>query len=503
MKSYSNKLFILFFLLLSFSVSAQLTQGKRIEFERRTDIDEENLLIPMQENGVLLMQSKIEPFRRKFIIDFYKYDSTLTQIWRNSFVPEPELDLLKTFKNEHFFYVLFRKSDKIDIGVLRIDLETGDKTYVEGNLLTNMEIEHFVVLQSKAFIGGKFNDRPVVVMFSFFDKTSKVLPEVHSNNLVINELDVDEKGNFLYLMLKNDRNCQFILKKYSYEGKAISALALGDKQLTPISGEILNLDKDTEDQHPILMGNYAEGCSLFALGFYLKHLNDDSNIQYINFADLNHFFSFMNPKREEKIKLRIKQKKQKGKDIKLRYRLLLHDIIQTNDGWVMVAEVFYPEYKTTPSSTGWNNWRNYRIGNDVYNNFRYSHAIICGFDKNAKLIWDNSVSLKDIESSELNAKVQITLQDDYQILAYPDESLIRTVVIKGNEKVKNLENFDLKTNSETEKIVDTERTNLAAWYGHSFLAYGYQSVRKNNEILNNDVFYITKLTYNFKEENKN
>jgi hypothetical protein len=487
--------FIFIFLLLSLSVSAQLTQGKRIEFERRNDIDEENILIPLQENGVLLLQSKIEILHKKFTLNFYKYDSTLTKTWETTFIADANFDLLKTFQNKQFLYVLFKKIDKIELGILRLDFETGDKSYVEGNLLTNMDIEHFVVLQSKAFIGGKYNDRPVVVMFSLFDKTSKVLPEIHNNDLIINELGIDEHEKNLYIMLKNERNCQFILKKYSYEGKVIKSLAMGNKQLAPISGEILNIDQ----KNPILMGNYAEGCSDYAIGFYLQHLTDDSKIQYINFADLHNFFSYMNAKREGKIKEKIKQKKQKGKDIKLRYRLLLHDIIQTNEGWLMVAEVFYPEYKSPINNMGWSSLQNYRIGNDIYNNFRYSHAIICGFDKNGKLLWDNSISLKDIESNELNPKVQITQQEDFQIVAFPDEGLIKTVVMKGNEKITSLENFDLKTNTETEKTINTEGTNLVAWYGHSYLAYGYQSIKKNNDILSNDIFYISKLTYTLKK----
>jgi len=41
---------------------------------------------------------------------------------------------------------------------------------------------------------------------------------------------------------------------------------------------------------------------------------------------------------------------------------------------------------------------------------------------------------------------------------------------------------------------------LAAWYGKSFLVYGYQSVNRKNEIMNTDVFYISKLTYTLKGE---
>lgn len=497
MKSIDTQRPVLFVFLLFFSLSlsAQLIQGKRIEFERNNNIEEDHQIFSLDENGVLLFHATQDAYRRKGTIDFYKYDSTLTEIWKATYLPEEDFELVKTFQNDRFLFILFKKHDRTDIGVLRLDFETGDKLYVDGNLLTNMDIEHFGVLESKAFIGGKYNDRPVVVMFSFFDKSSKVLPEIHANHMVINEIDINIPNELIYVMLKNERNCQFTLKTYSYEGKLLNVVAVGDKQKTPITGKILNTDKG----NAILLGNYAEGCSPLSIGIYVQNLSNDSKIQYIDFSDLNNFFSFMNPKREEKMLSRIKLRKQKGKEVKLRNRLLLHDIISTSEGWVMVAEIFYPEYKAPTVNGSLSNWRNYRIGNDVYNNFRYTHAILCGFDHNGKLLWDNSISLKDVESNELNPKVQITRQNDFHIVAYPDEELIRTVVLKDSEKVKNLETFDLKANTETEKITNTERTNLVAWYGHSFLAYGYQSIRRENLVSNREVFSISKLTYSLKD----
>ncbi|MBA4854040.1 hypothetical protein [Emticicia sp. BO119] len=494
MKSTDKRYLLIFtfFLLLPFSVSAQLVQGKRIEFDLNSSMDEDHQLFSLQENGVLLFHSIEDVYRRKMTIDFHKYDSTLTELWKASFVPEDEFLLNKTFQNERFLFVLFKKRERTDIRVLRLDLETGDKTYVEGNLLTNMDIEHFTVLQSKAFIGGKYNDRPVVVMFSFFDKTSKVLPEIHANHLMISEMDVSARNEVVYVMLKNERNCQYIIKTYSYEGKPLNSVGLGDKQRTPISGKILNMDNGT----PLLLGNYAEGCSPLSIGIYMQNLSNDSKIQYIDFSDLQNFFSFMTPKKEEKIKEKIRLKKERGKEVKLRNRLLLHDIVSTPEGWILIAEVFYPEYKA-PANNGFSNWRSYRIGNDTYNNFRYTHAILCGFDHNGKLLWDNSISLKDVQGSELSPKVQITRQEDFHILAYPDEDLIKAVVVNKDEKIKDLESFDLKTNSDKEKITDTDRTNLIAWYGQSFLAYGYQSIRKDN-LTSREVFSISKLTYTLK-----
>ncbi|WP_460471355.1 hypothetical protein [Emticicia fontis] len=495
MKSIAKRYLLIFtFLLcLPFTISAQLSLGKRIEFEQSSTMEEDHQLFSLQENGVLLFHSSEDLYHRKMTIDFHKYDSTLTEIWKVNFVPEEDFLLNKTFQNDRFLFILFKKKDRTDIRVLRLDLETGDKTYVEGDLLTNMDVEHLTVLESKAFIGGKYNDRPVVVMFSFFDKTSKVLPEIHANHLMISEMDVSAKNEVVYIMLKNERNCQYIIKTYSYEGKLLNTMGLGDKQRTPISGKILNMDNGA----PVLLGNYAEGCSPLSIGIYMQNLSNDSKIQYIDFSDLKNFFSFMNPKKEEKIKEKIRLKKEKGKEVKLRNRLLLHDIITTPDGWIVIAEVFYPEYKA-PANNGFSNWRSYRIGGDTYNNFRYTHAILCGFDHNGKLLWDNSVALKDVEGNELNAKVQITHQDDFHILAYPDEDQIKTVIVRKNEKIKDLESYDLKANSVSEKIIDTDRTNLIAWYGHSFLVYGYQSIRKEN-LANKEVFSINKLTYSLKD----
>lgn len=493
MKSIDKRYLLIFtfLLLLPFSISAQLVQGKRIEFERSSTMDEDHQLFSLQENGVLLFHSSEDVYRRKTTIDFHKYDSTLTEQWKATFEPEEEFLLNKTYQNDRFLFVLFKKRERTDIRVLRLDLDSGDKTYVEGDLLTNMDIEHFTVLQSKAFIGGKYNDRPVVVMFSFFDKTSKVLPEIHANHLMISEMDVSVQNELVYVMLKNERNCQYIIKTYSYEGKPLNTMGLGDKQRTPISGKILNMD----DGSALLLGNYAEGCSPLSIGIYMQNLSNDSKIQYIDFSDLRNFFSFMAPKKEEKIKEKIRLKKEKGKEVKLRNRLLLHDIVSTPEGWILIAEVFYPEYKA-PANNGFSNWRSYRIGNDTYNNFRYTHAILCGFDHNGKLLWDNSIALKDVEGSELNPKVQITRQDDLHILAYPNEDLIKAVVVRKDEKIKDLESFDLKANSNSERITDTDRTNLIAWFGHSFLAYGYQSIRK--DLANREVFSISKLTYSLK-----
>jgi hypothetical protein len=494
---YIKSILCLAFLLFSIGGFAQLEQTKRLEFELSNGSEEDYQMVPLSERGFVLIHSKIDYLRRNPMISFQKYDSTFNKVWETTFRPDDEYDLLKSYYNDNFLFAFFKKGDESKIGILRIDFDSGDKIYNEGDMLTNMDVEHFVVLRSKAIITGQYNDRPVAVLFSLFDKTSKVLPELHANYFDIVEVDVNEQSENIYIMLKNQRNCNFMMKTYNYEGKLLKATQIGDRSKTPVSGKILNLN----DKEIILTGSFSEGCSLLSNGIYVHHLGQEEP-QFIRFEELDNFFKYLSPKREAKVKERIKNKKNKGREVNLRYRLHLHEIVQNEDGWILIAEIFYPEYKS-PNTTVFNNLNNYRIGTDVYNNFRFTHTVLCGFDKSGKLLWNNSVSMDNVESSELNDKVQIFKQKDSFVLAYPNEEFIRTILIKGNETPQNLEKYSLKQNDEISNISETKESNLHAWYQQNFLSYGYQSVKKGGSLSSKEVFFVNKLSYKVVTDVKN
>ncbi len=481
-------------LLLTYGAKAQLEQTKRLEFELASGVEEDYQMIPLAERGFVVMYSKNDYLRRNPIISFQKYDSTFTKTWETTFRPDDEYDLLKSFYNDNFLFAFFKKGNESKIGILRIDFDSGDKIYTEGDMLTNMDVEHFVALRSKAIITGQYNDRPVAVLFSLFDKTAKVLPELHANYFDIIEVDVNEQTENIYIMLKHQRNCNFMMKTYSYEGKLLKTAQVGDRNQSPVSGKILTLN----DKEVILTGSFAESCSLLSNGIYIQNLGQESP-QFIRFEELDNFFKFLSPKREARVKERIKNKKRKGKEVNLRYRLHLHDIVQNEEGWVLIAEIFYPEYKSPATNTTvFNSVNNYRIGNDVYNNFRFTHTVLCGFDKSGKLLWNNSVSMDNVESGELNDKVQIFKQNDSFVLAYPNEEFIKTTIIKGNETPQNLESFNLKQSNENSNVTETKDSNLHAWYQQNFLSYGYQDIRKTGNLTNKQVFFVNKLSYKIK-----
>ena len=138
---------------------------------------------------------------------------------------------------------------------------------------------------------------------------------------------------------------------------------------------------------------------------------------------------------------KIGKRKSMGKENRFGTGLLVHELIQTENEIVLVAEVYYPNQRSSsPIITGGIS-RPY-ISRSL-EGYRYTHAIVCGFDRSGKFIWDNCITIKDLTSFDLQEMVQITPVDDYFVLAYPQEGEIHTEVISRNKVVVESEKFKI------------------------------------------------------------
>lgn len=487
-------LFTALITLIAFTSLAQLSDYKRVEVPINTTEDDEFNVITYGQKGLLLLNIKSNNYGRDQKLVFSKFDTDLNKIWQNDFNAEATFRLIKYYKTDDYLFCLLKKEDKQDVLILRIDVNRGDYIISNCRMLTRMDIDAFVVVRSKAIIGGKYNERPVVELINLFDQTAKVLPEIHSNNITLNTIEVNPENGEIYVLLKNLKTCKFLLNIYDYEGKVVSNSILGEKKKLPVNGKILK----TPEGEYILAGNYADNCSDYSVGFYTHALKGSYETKFYDFVDLSNFLSYMPEKRQNRVKKRIKNKKLKGKDVKLRHRLLLHDPVKSSMGNTLLAEVFYPEFKNYNNSYYLPIGRNYRwVSSNYmnYNNFRYTHALICTFDGKGNLIWDNSISLNEIQSRTLDQKVQLSEVDGEFIVAYPDDGVIKTAILKPQEEIQKVENVDLKIGSEEIRILESQDNELSSWYDHVFIAYGIQSVKKVNGVIPRDVFYLSKLTY--------
>ncbi len=468
-------------------VVAQLEKVNRIEFQVNSNSEEGFEVFPLGDQGALsVLRRQQFGGSREEIWHFTRLDANLAETWVSMFRLSYRFIPIMAYQNEVYAYWVFAEPDSDKFLFLQLDLVTGNQDVHEGNLLSQIDIQHFKVMGSKAIIGGYHRLRPVVLVFSFFDRTTRVLPGLYEKNTELNAVDIDEHEGYINVITYafRKRSCQFQVKTYNYDGKLLKTTTLSDPENSLISGQIVPLDA----HNSFLIGNYSVGCTPFSQGLYITHIEDDEpeKPEFIEFSELENFFNYMKPRRKARIMAKIGKRKSLGKENRFRYRLLLHNLIQTEDEIILVAEVYYPNYRSynTTASPGFG--RSYMRSQDGY---RYTHAIVCGFDLNGHYKWDNSFAIKDLVSYDLQEMVQLSRFGDYLVLAYPQEGNIHTEVIKREKVVVESTKHELTPKSKT--LLYNENASLAAWYDRYFMAFGKQK----SEHSSREVYYISKLTY--------
>jgi hypothetical protein len=492
-------------LLVANPLLAQLDQTLRREIvPKKEDSNDIFDITPFGKMGLILSVRDGNMFSRgQRPWNFSRLDTTLQEVWNKEFPINSMLLPLKSFHNNQFLYILFSEPESLDISVFKLNAETGEGEMIEGTLIAGIEVSDFKVLENQAYIAGVVKNRPVVVSFSFFDRRPRILPGLFGQNTEINGLRVNEENRTVSVIMYSTyrATCKLIVKTYSYQGKLLDEFAIkNEKDMSLVTGKISILN----NQERLLMGNYSVDCSPYSQGMYLAKFKNEERefIRYFKFADFKNFFNYMKPARQERVKNRIVKKREKGKEMRLRYRLHIHDIIETEDQLILVAEAYYPQYRTASSGT-FGNVRGY-YNDRIFDGYQYTHAVVCGFDKNGNLLWDNSFEINDYVSYDLNEAVQVNVEKDRIVLAYPQDGNINTKVIKGNNILKDKENYKILTNFEHDKVTNSEPAKVAQWYDQYFLVWGEQTISnyKDSGVSKvREVFYMNKITY-LKDEEK-
>ncbi|MVM32895.1 hypothetical protein GO755_22840 [Spirosoma sp. HMF4905] len=490
------------------SVQAQLAQSLRIEIPSDPNEAESFDVTPLDEKGVLMTIRtggfyEITPVT----FNFQKYDINFKLLWQTTFKQDTKYKPISIYNTDQYVYHLFREYDTDLFQFVRLHLDDGVVETFEGHLIDQFDVHQFKVMGSQAYIGGYHHGRPVVMSFSFFDQSTKVLPGMYVNHMEISSLEVDDRRKEVNVLVHSlKRHCKFSIRTYNYDSKLLRTLDFDGAENALVSGKLLPVN----EHESLLVGNYSTDCTPYSQGIYVTRIRhgDSGNasggtstgeptteIQYIEFSQLQNFFNYLKPNRQQKLLARAKKKKDEGKDYKFRYRLLVHDLQPTPDGLTLVAEVYFPQYRGSALGYG-----GYLRGADRYEGYRYTHAFICGFDKQGKLLWDNCFPIKELLSTDLTEMVQVSQQGDRMVLAYPNDGEITTEVIQGSKILKETEKFKLQTNAENEKVTFSAQDNLMAWYGRHFIACGFQKISPKHVSTQREVFYLNKLTYS--EENQ-
>jgi hypothetical protein len=481
---------------------AQIDQATRYELFLST-ADPGNLeVLAAGQHGLILSRRLIFPTEDR--IEMIKLDTSFTEEWRGYLPIEPRLNLISKRIVDDKLYLLLRDRELPKKNFILYTIVIGDGTFVKNemrNVIPFAPLE-FQITDKAAIVGGYFNTVPVVMYFSLHDHRTKIVPGLQNESGELTQIRTypDNSFDVLISARANTGTKTIWIKNYDPEGNLIRNLPLTtdpDKHL--IFARSLKMDSESQ----LVAGVYGKKFSTYSKGIFIARIdpNGHQEIKYYNYADLHNFFKYMKAKREQRVKNRIQRRKVRGKKIRFNYRFMVHEIVAHNNQFIMLGEAFYPEYTTIDRFGGGSFFRPSYYSNAItrdgriFDGYRYTHAVVTGFDEHGEVIWDNSFEINDVKTFTLEQFVKLEIKDNKITLLYLYENALRTKVIQGNEVVEG-KNISPLRESGAGGSYSHEKISMAKldyWYPGTFYASGVTNRSLPGGGVQR-VFFINKIT---------
>ncbi len=483
---------LLFLQVIGFAIPAtgQVVQVSRYEIPILNRNEPRYTAVKLGTAGMMIyrrLNAKKEDF-----IEFVKLDTALQEQWRGAIEVSKKLDIVQAKSANNTFYLLLKDPAYAgkDLAIIALQQETGTyRTYSVSNIIPFYPSE-FVPTERSALIGGYFNSRPLVLQYRFDLGSSRILPGFFNSPGELDQIKPNPDGTLdIVVSARNfDKRRALWIRTYDNQGELLRTTILQpneDRHL--LFGRSVRLP-DGRQVVAGIYGRYTE----YSRGVFVALIDDQGaySMKYYNFAELKNFFSYMRARQQVRVKDRIERKTIKGKKIKFNYRLLVHDLINFNDEFMLVGEAFYPHYiypkHASPQA---------RVER-IFDGYKYTHAVVISFKKDGQLAWDNSFEINDIKTYQLQQFVRVQPQSDKVLLMYLFDNVIRSKIIQNDQVVEGKTGEKIRSGAAGEELdKDEEFTErLDAWYGNYFYAYGTQSL-KGRRGGNRQVFFVNKITY--------
>ncbi len=483
-----------FILTIPIQLFSQLQQHERIELPLFKN-DEPYEVMSAGKDG-LVLHRKISLSGADIQVIYI--DTSFQQKWSGILPVEKRFVLAHKARQGQNLYFLFHHKEfaEINFQVYSVNLITGLFTrYIVPNYIP-FAPTHFEVTTTGALIGGYFAGKiPVILFYDLSTQKSKILPGLFNEPGELIQIKPHDDGSFSILIgAKNQLRQETLwVKSYSAQGALRQNYVLKPTENNNLLfGKSMSLGLNNQ----IVAGIYGNRNSNYSKGLFIAQVNngETESIKYYPFSDLENFFAFMKAGRQQRVKERIKRKTIKGKKIRLQYRFLVNEIVPYEDQFILLGEAFYPVYKSID--------RNYYggglvPGSMIFDGYKYTHAVLIGFNKEGKILWDNSFEINDVKTLTLEQFVKMDVQDDKIVLLYLFDNKIRSKVIKDNIVLEGKSYNQLKMNlDETTSDEDEEFGKLNYWYEGNFHASGirYTSDKRFGR-QNRRIFFVNKLRY--------
>lgn len=513
-----------FFLLLTATARLALAQpapptpvqGVRLELPLEMYNSDVQVLPLPQDSSVLLLVDKNPLGGRQTSYELQKYNYRLQPRWLKTLDVPREFEFRQLCGEGANAYALFQ-SEAVEhrLWVAAIEGRTGQVHTYQFETKLARSIYDLKALDGNLFVSVLVDNHLTILLLDLAANKFQFLPSVYEplpTQLSFLADSAARRAEFV-LSQTNGFKTRLQLKQLSAEGKLLrSEFVQAESERGLISAQISPATDSANGR--LLAGTYTLRDSRFSQGLFAADLSagvtptgSRRSLRFYDFANLKHFFDFMSPSRAARLRRRSEKFRANDRVLRLHYRTLIHDLIPFQNGYVMVAEVYYPNYRQngyspfagqflpySPYRYGGYNNANWYGGTRQAEGYRITHALVCGFDNRGNLLWDNTFVLKDVYNNNLVETVRLRPLPDGQrvAIAYIDEDKFNYKVIDKSAPSPNDLHVELQTSAlptVKEKATSTSQEGLLAWYGSRFLAFGYQNIR-TEKAPNREVFFV-------------
>ncbi|TND08612.1 MAG: hypothetical protein FD123_2116 [Bacteroidetes bacterium] len=531
--NFSRLLFTASFFLSFAASNAQSLM--RMEIEAASASDQYNIL-PVGKNGVILFNENQEKGEKgEKVIEFTKYDVNFKKVWTKQQAVSSRMTMVKyDYDMDNLYLLLMGTRRNADYSVLRLNINSGSITATNGKTPVRMRVTDFKAMGDDAFWGGStvpswfqmclygytcglarsaVNTTPLLMHTDLAAQNSELAKLKYKGQCSVTDISKDtEQKTFDAVIASHPDKKTFDLdvKEFYANGGPKSELRLDPQGANlPLNAHVSNL----KNKEKLIVGTYSQAStsgkqvvvSPYSDGLYITKAKGEEQefIKYYAFSELKSFWKYIeanySARKAMKMKKRARKKSEQGQTLDVNYQLLVHDVLEYNDQYIMVAEAYYPEYHTE-FYTEYVNGKPVTRTRQVFDGWRYTHAIVCGFDKSGNMLWDNTFEIWNILTFNLKERVRVLPQEKELVLAYAYGGAIHSKIIQGSEVIDNKSSTPIETNKEGDKVRSNYDSDMAFWYDNYFVTWGYQRIKNTEEKgkggkKKRTVFFFNKIQY--------
>ncbi|MCS6796564.1 MAG: hypothetical protein NZ516_11470, partial [Raineya sp.] len=332
---------------------AQLQEIARYEqkIPRKMDFSFEILPLPHEKKVIIFGQKEDnEEYQRRKIYYFNLLDSNLKKIAEKEYRLERRWEYYSYYTDSTNLYLLFYTENQKQFALLSYS-PTNEIEYRQGDLPFSITPASFVVFGNNLFLIGSYRGKDVVIDFSFFDNSIKVIPSFFDEKLDIKNVTINKDEGTAHVLVREIKrgDKQFFIQHLQSNGKLLDKLKLTfEKKQYPTELEPLIFKNEN-----FLIGTYGDGQSHFYSQGWIFGKYEFGKKPYLTFNSfdyLRHYFDYIpNEIRRNREIEKVEKKRKNGKNYHYKLRVHLQKPFVWQDKIIMVAEMYQTSYQYSSS----------------------------------------------------------------------------------------------------------------------------------------------------------